>query len=159
MFGAVGGTLIAGLGMAAGAMAGLVGARRLGGDRIAASMGEAEFARLEAMLGRYAPSAIIMLCRPVPVLAGDGAGGGRVPGPPGGLFLPITLSSLGMAAVYAWLGAMAGEEGELPHRLRGLLHPAVRGMARGAGRDGAVAPVKRERTDAAFLNAASTNAG
>lgn len=110
MFGAVGGTLIAGLGMAAGAMAGLVGARRLGRDRVAASMGAAEFARLETMLGRYAPI-VVMLCRPVPVLAETtvlvaGACGAS----PGRLFLPITLSSLGMAGVYAWLGAAAGGE-------------------------------------------------
>ena len=107
LFGAPVGTLVAGSGLALGALAGLVLARRLGGRRIAARLPAAEYARLEQMLARYAPL-VVLLARPVPVLAETSilvAGACGMPLRP--LLAPTLLGSFATAGLYAWLGAQA----------------------------------------------------
>ncbi len=107
LFGAVIGTLIAGGGLALGAVAGLVVARRLGRRWVESRLPAAEVARLERMLARYAPL-VVLVTRPVPVLAETSilvAGAAGMPLRP--LLLPTLLGSFATAGLYAWLGAQA----------------------------------------------------
>lgn len=111
--GPLGGTLVAGGGLAAGALAGLIGARWLGRERVAAALGSAEFVRLQSMLGRLGPLAVL-LCRPVPVLAETsvlvaGACGATTRA----MALPIGVGSLATGGVYAVLGSVAHDRASL----------------------------------------------
>lgn len=105
--GAVAGTVVVALGLSAGCVLGASVARRLGTRVVGALIGASELEHLRASLQRHGP-ALLVLCRPVPVLAEASVlAAGAI-----GISLPslawwTTLANVGVAITYATLGAQA----------------------------------------------------
>lgn len=113
LFGGLGGTLIAWLGLSLGAAAGYGLGRWLGPSVVVRATRPGDVAFMERAMTRHGGWAIVLF-RAVPVLAEASvliAGCGRLPF---GMFaFAAMLSNLGIAAVYAYIGALGLETGEM----------------------------------------------
>ena len=101
------GALVIAAGLSAGCAVGFLLARRFGPPFCRAAVPAAEFTRLQALFARFGPL-LLVLCRPVPVLAeasvlAAGAVGARA----GPALLAMSLANLGIGATYATLGSLA----------------------------------------------------
>lgn len=126
LLGAWGGGFTSFLGMTVGALLGY-GAGRYGGRRGTARLvGKAELARVERLHQRYG-SAVVVLCRAIPVLAEASVVFAGVTRVPVRRFLPpVALANAGISAVYALAGAYAMGEGSFLLALLGAITlPAI----------------------------------
>lgn len=126
LFGGLGGTLIAWLGLSLGAAAGYGLGRWLGPGIVARATGPGDVAFLERAMARHGGWAIALF-RAVPVLAETSvllAGCGRVR--LGVFTVAAALSNLGIAAVYAHVGTLGLETGAMGLALAaGIALPAL----------------------------------
>ncbi len=105
VLGVVGGTLASWLGLTLGALIAFALARTLGRRVALRFCKEEDFARTDQLSRRYGP-AILVLARPVPVLAeATVLFFGTTTLPWQRFLVPVALSNLGIAAVYAELGS------------------------------------------------------
>lgn len=98
------GTAACWLGMTSGAVVAFLFARHLGRPVALRLSSAEEFGRVDAAAGRYGP-VVLVLARPVPLLAEASVlffGAARLPFTR--MLVPVALSNLGIAAVYAALG-------------------------------------------------------
>ncbi len=107
-----GGTLVSLAGMTICCVLGYLLGTRYGRPLANRLVGAAELARLEELSGRFGHW-VVVVCRPVPVLAEASvlfAGVAKMPA--GRFFLLSTLSNLGISAVYALIGQMSASKGQ-----------------------------------------------
>lgn len=126
MLGAPWGILTTAMGLTLGCAIGYGLGRFLGHDFAERELGAADFAYLAGLLQRYGLLLLVM-CRPVPVLAEASVIAAGVMGMPAWPVLLVTaLANLGFAAVYAGLGAAAeGPAGFLAAFAASIGIPAV----------------------------------
>lgn len=120
-FGAAGGTLLCWLGLMGGVFVGYAAGRRVGRPLVRAAAGPGDLQVLERLVARHGLWALVLL-RPVPVLAEAsvivaGAAGYRVASFAG----VMALSNLGIALVYAQLGALGMGAGSMMIGLAGAI--------------------------------------
>lgn len=107
LLGVLGGTLVATAALTLGCALGYWLGRRLGHDVIERMIGRDDFAYLTHQLDRYG-LLMLVLCRPVPVLAEASVIAAGVAGLPARQVLAVTtLANIGVAATYAVLGSSA----------------------------------------------------
>jgi uncharacterized membrane protein YdjX (TVP38/TMEM64 family) len=107
LLGLVRGTITSWVGMTASCIIGFWLGKKYGRSAASKIVGESELERLEA-LSRRVGNWVIVIARPVPVLAEASVLFAGISGMPTGQFLLLTtLSNLGISAVYAVVGALS----------------------------------------------------
>lgn len=107
LLGSIEATIVGATGLSGGCVLGFLLGRRLGHDFAERQMGPEDFTYLSGLLDRYG-AAMLAVSRPVPVLAEASVIAAGVAGMPAAKTLGLTtFANIGIAAVYASIGASA----------------------------------------------------